>query len=357
MAKAVDCIFLTGAPESALLDWDQSTLLSEFGTPTKRFLGEARASRPPPTTSQHLPKWRVITRTTDVSGDANADIPRTQFLSFDNVQPERLRDEHLRFLEHSLAVINDLDSSQIAPPDTTALDDSTFITSVSFATSLTDTSLGTSDVSLLSGSPTKTRSTHEDTMARQTGITASFTDLKRIPNAEHINHILPQTMTVNLIAAVISVSPTRTVQLRKRKAEMDIAEVIVGDDTRAGFSISFWLVPADSQQKPTDDLRETLRLLRAGVVVVLQNVALSAFKGCVYGQSLSRKFAKNSTSITVMLGADGLPAPVKAKFDRVSTWRDHFVGKTTILAKSGGQGPRHKGLGPGALPPDTQSQQ
>ncbi|KAF2770543.1 hypothetical protein EJ03DRAFT_255735, partial [Teratosphaeria nubilosa] len=155
-------------------------------------------------------------------------------------------------------------------------------------------------------------------------------DLKRIPSASHLTRIHPQTLTITVIAAVISVSSPRTVHLRRQPGrEMDIIEVLLGDETRAGFSVSFWLAPAESQQKPADDLREHLLSLRAGDVVLVRNVALRDWKSCVYGQSLSWRFAKNSTSVVVVGAGDGasLPRAIKGKAERVERWSWEFVGR------------------------------
>ncbi|KAK0261137.1 hypothetical protein LTS09_004400 [Friedmanniomyces endolithicus] len=139
---------------------------------------------------------------------------------------------------------------------------------------------------------------------------------------------------------------------------MDILELLLGDESKAGFSITFWLTAVDSQTKQQDDLRSELGNLRAGDVVVVRNVALSAFKGCVYGQSLSRKFARNCTSVNVISAEDvrvhGSVA-MRGKFGRVQRWADDFVGRRsgpTVMGKAvaGGGGRR---VGEEVLPPDT----
>jgi len=74
---------------------------------------------------------------------------------------------------------------------------------------------------------------------------------------------------------------------------MEILDLLLGDETRAGFSVSFWLPPADSQnsragQAENEDLRNTLQSARAGDVVLLRSVALNIWRKAVYGQSLGR---------------------------------------------------------------------
>ena len=125
---------------------------------------------------------------------------------------------------------------------------------------------------------------------------------------------------------------------------MDLLDVTVGDETRAGFSISFWLVPVDNQRKPTDDLRKVLCKLRTGDVVSLKNAALACWKGCVFGQSLSRRFARNSVTIGVIGDSD-----VGSKAERVKTWTSNFVGVSRRVKPPMGMGRERE-----ALPSDTQ---
>ena len=349
-------ILLAGAPDADDIDWDSPRLLATFTTPVKRFLGEAtiglanQSTAPTPTYA--APQWRLVSMRNlgyDVTVPEPEDVPQTQFLTNEIRDYEAESQERLRFLEHSLALLNNLDSSQIAPPE----DTTTFQSTYSYATSTTtSTSFGTNTGSFdfSATSPAKLGSSSLATLT----LRGDITDLRRIPPADHITRIQPQTMTVNLLAALISISPARTVRLRKRAAEMEIHELLLGDETRAGFSITFWLAPADSQAAHRDDeLRASLRRLRAGDVVVWQNVALSAFKGCVYGQSLSRRFARNSTSMSVVDAgqAQGLPVGVRGKYKRVRGWADEFVGRTKqVAATASGVGGRME-----ELPPDTQS--
>jgi len=347
MAK---CIFLAGAPERDGLSWDDSTLSSHFESPLKRFLGAHTA---PSGTAAELstvafPRWRAVDVPTGSREDANKphgdDPPETRFLLFEEgVASSR---DRIHFVEQSLARLHELDSSQIAP----AADDTTFVSRGSFMTSIASASSPTSYGSFSTTTPTQ--STQAIQHIHPNGAT---TDLKRIPHADHLLRIAPQTVTVNLLAAVISVSPSRTVRLRKRQGEMDIIELLLGDETRAGFGVSFWLAPADSQRKEPDDMREHMRQLRSGDMVLLQNIALSAFKGCVYGQSLSKRFARNSTTLNLLLAPKGLPAQLQVKYERVQEWSYHFVGRGDRRASVGEGTARSSKRRGEELPPDTQS--
>ncbi|KAK5677139.1 hypothetical protein LTS10_010328 [Elasticomyces elasticus] len=355
-------IFLAGAP---LVEDLNADLLTSFNTPVKRFLGHPSASKELPTQLTQLQasaKWRVIPMA-NPAHDANVldqDDVESIILNHDD---EDSTQQRLAFLEHSLALLNDLDSSQIlsagCEDDTTAFP-STFSLATTASESFNNT-YGTLDPTEFSStSPAKFLTT---TLQIRDG---DITDLKRLPSADHINRIQPQTMTVNLLATIISVSVPRTIALRKRAGEMDLQELLLGDETRAGFSVTFWLTPTDSQTRQQrdrrDDMRSQLSELRSGDIVLVRNVALSAFKGVVYGQSLSRRFARNSTVVTVVEGREvgggdgfGLPMGVKGKFERVRKWGDDFVGRTR---RPGSTMPSSVGLGLGGfgeqLPPDTQ---
>ncbi|EME45403.1 hypothetical protein DOTSEDRAFT_127258 [Dothistroma septosporum NZE10] len=249
----------------------------------------------------------------------------TQFLSFGEDFSNGLVElEHRRFLEHSLAVLQDLDSSQIEVPEGAFLDDTMPMGFGSFnATPTSNLLLQASDDSMLTTSS-------EHMMPQQIVFTGPITDLKRIPNAQHLRSIQPQTMTVNILASAISVKPPRTIQLRRRDAEMDIVEVTFGDETKANFTISFWLVPVDSRTKYTPrkgSLRETLMSLRSGDAVIATHIALNEFNGNVYGNSLNRGITKNVTTLTVLSGSiTGISASAASKLSRVRSWSKQFVG-------------------------------
>ncbi|EMC98220.1 hypothetical protein BAUCODRAFT_121106 [Baudoinia panamericana UAMH 10762] len=330
-------IILAGAPETKHLRWDED-LLQTFDDPLRRFLGQASAVAKSTQDSSHaIVKWRTVPMHKRAA--ANSTKPQdvsqpTQTRSFDasyNVE------DRTRFLEHTLALLDKLQSSQIAPADETTIMPSTF---PSFAT--------TGQALLVDADYPFSAAGHSS----NTDALLDITNLRKIPNAQDIISIQPQTVTVNVLAATISVSPSRTVSLRKRTGEMDIIELVIGDETRAGFGISFWLTPLDSQRIAFDELRDNLRRLRPGDVVLVQNVALSPFQGCVYGQSLSKRFSRNATTVTVLREQQELPAVLRSKFQQVALWRDQFVGRdddrTSVLTSG-----QLKAGTKEALPPDT----
>ncbi|KAB8336992.1 hypothetical protein FH972_021296 [Carpinus fangiana] len=116
-------------------------------------------------------------------------------------------------------------------------------------------------------------------------ISAALTMLKSIPNAQALDRLNPQTVTVNLLVGIISVPPLRTMHIRKTGREVDLMELTVGDDTRAGFQVTFWLDKPGLHPRVGEDMRRPLASLRPGDVVLIRNVALTQFKGQVHGQS------------------------------------------------------------------------
>ena len=328
-SRPKEIIFLAGAPAAHDLRWNEASLTPYFGVQFRRYLGdnieEDSTTQITTTPASHpLAKWRAVPMPEDATKQPSDRAEGTQFLSFGKAIHDDDDLEHRRFLEHSLAVLQSLESSQIEVPDDTYLDDTTTMRFGSFGGTLTsELSLQESDDSLATNSS-------EQTGPQVIVFEGPLTDLRRIPNAQHLRAIQPQTMTVNILASVIVVKPPRTVQLRRRDAEMDIVEVIFGDETKANFTISFWLTPADSQATRTPkkgSLREAVSELRSGDVVIATHIALNEFNGNVYGNSLSRRITRNNTTLIKLSGSvTGLSSPAASKLSRVRNWSKQFVG-------------------------------
>lgn len=186
-------------------------------------------------------------------------------------------------------------------------------------------------------------------------------DLKRLPNATYINQISPQTITVNLIAAVVSSAPPRNIKLRQTNRKMDLVEMIVADETRAGFQISFWL-PADPEKK--DPTRKTLKELKPKDLILLKNVALHVWNGTVFGQSLRKGWTKTETTITTW-ARNGVPeirvpdkteGPEAAKLQRVFDYAEQFLSARPVRGWKYEIDRGKKSIFDDELPPETQSQ-
>jgi hypothetical protein len=212
----------------------------------------------------------------------------------------------------------------------------------------------------------------------------TLSELQDIPNAQHLDFISPQTMTVNLIVGIISIAAPRTVVTGARYGkprEVDLVEMIVGDDTKSNFAVSMWL-PREMRVNWKDGgnpnpegsrsiLRRNLRFMKPRDVVLLQNVALSSFRGKVHGQSLKGDVTKIDLLFRKKVDDDDLSGvysmsnlrtagkdPQVVKVKKVRDWLSEFVGDGDGLAPTmpGRKGRRNKAGkgGYGFLPDDTQ---
>ncbi|RDW60524.1 uncharacterized protein DSM5745_10982 [Aspergillus mulundensis] len=193
---------------------------------------------------------------------------------------EQENSELSQFYDHSFTVH---ETSEISAPGT-LLGDST-MDSGQWTASI-DTSIATND--------------ERETSAVRPYIQGSVTNLQDIPNTVYLNSIVPQTMTINLIVAIIDIRPPRRIVTRQWKREQDLVEVVVGDETRTGFAVTFWLPPSDNKVVTArgcgdgagEELRASLMQLRPRDIVLLRTVGLGCFRDRVYGQSLRKGLTK-----------------------------------------------------------------
>ena len=120
-----------------------------------------------------------------------------------------------------------------------------------------------------------------------------LSDLEDIPAAAHIISLNPQTVTLNVIVAVLSIAQPRIVTTRWGK-QLSLVEILVADETKSGFAITFWLSSEEANSA-------SISKLRRQDVVSAQNVALHVFKDKVYGQSLR----KGLTKVSLLWRRDG----------------------------------------------------
>ncbi|PQE23702.1 Nucleic acid- OB-fold protein [Rutstroemia sp. NJR-2017a WRK4] len=362
-------LFLVGAPAASSLNWDERELLNDFTEPFVQFLhlpqttsyatsenaqsilstpGSAPAWRSLPLERQHL--------VTGVSQD-HAYHPvchgldffaTTTFLSQSELQSQSLLDDSQvsvesvekvisQFYEHSYAIHADVPSSQLAPHDT-------FLTG------------GESSYSTYSGDDSQldSRLTDSFTGDRDIPIGGYITNLRDIPHAGYLNEILPGTVTVNIIAGIISVTPPREITTR-RGAKTSLLEILVGDETRSGFGITFWL-----SGNAKDTTSEVLESLRVQDIVLMKDVALGSFRGKVHGQSLRKDRTKCILLYRDKIGRGDIggcygrrdfaskePNAQLSKAKRVRDWVTSFVGVANV-PKQGVKRAREM------LPPDTQ---
>lgn len=296
-------LFLTGAPLSKSLGWNEDELSASLQPCFAEKCPGAKQRLP--SIEGAMPSWRALplvqphlpTGLTQSSVESwsfrghNGEKNETSFLSTSNLSCsssnpgasqsqqspscQSIREENLsQYYEHSFALHEDIPSSQILGPVSTA--EESFLTEPEeFSTAYT----------------TNNDLETDDQVTRSKLASGHLSDLKDIPNAAYLHSINPQTMTVNLVAGIISISEPRTIKTRRGGRSVELVEMLVGDDTRAGFGINIWLNPSyeSNHSRPQEDiLRSTMLQLRPRDIVLVKQVALSSFKGNVYGQSLRR---------------------------------------------------------------------
>jgi hypothetical protein len=289
-------LILVGAPDSSSLDWNTSGLLDTFLEPVARFAGiykspQQTAANVADESTLDTAVWRSIpmerarlptgfSQVHEFENEyrGNQDFFTTLTVSSRQTGESAEEDEASQslldeFYHHSLAVHHDIPSSQL-PTATFSTEVSSFIsTDSSVGESAADRSFPSEDRTLGLGG-------------------AHLSDLEDLPNAAYLKSISPQTMSVNLIVGVISIAEPRTVKTRWG-ATKSLVELLVGDETKAGFAITFWLSSDTCVERKTGtSLDEALKSLRRQDIILLRNVALSDFNKKVHGHSLRKGLTK-----------------------------------------------------------------
>ncbi|CAK7209914.1 hypothetical protein SCUCBS95973_000605 [Sporothrix curviconia] len=200
-----------------------------------------------------------------------------------------------QFLEYSLALHNALPSSMPQTDLPGIHDDSTSFDEM--ALSLSQPPLPSSS-RLLSAPP----------LPAEIPRWQPLTHLVDVPNAAHLLSLAPQTVTVNLVVAIVSVGAPRVVDnvgnkysngQRNRRPPASLVELVVGDETRSGFGLTIWTEGGaqqqqqqQQQQNSTSSLAALLPTLAPHDIVLLRHVALHVFGDKVYGSSLRKDQTK-----------------------------------------------------------------
>ncbi|PYI06485.1 hypothetical protein BO78DRAFT_368897 [Aspergillus sclerotiicarbonarius CBS 121057] len=364
MSKKV--IFLMGAPTTRSLQWDEDELLDAPISPFHSLDMQDGSHWPFPATQPV--KWRLLQdlRATDLLPEIyewepgrDARFFTTRDLAIPNGESRMVSESSAlsQFYNHSFTVH---ETSEISTPG--------FHSGDSMQGSGWAESFGTSFAT----------TSEKDGLAPGLPIQGPLTDLRDIPTVAYLKSIVPQTMTVNLIVAIIAIHPPRRVVTRQWRQELDLVEVVVGDDTRSGFGVTFWLPPAnhaittgnDDDEGLGDALGESLVTLRPRDIVLMRMVGLSSFRERVYGQSLRKGITKvdllhrqrvDVTDAGGLYSAKRLrdiqqdPAAKRnedlplVKVSKVREWIRRFA--PDPAGGEGGRGSSTRGL---ALPPDTQ---
>ncbi len=378
-------ILFTGAPLPQDLTSKMDDLITTFSDRIARFAGLAtqHALPPPasavqahapwhslPLTGEHLPTGFSQLRawTEEYTGNAawfaaeDSTFLTAEGKSETQYSPSQQSGSGFngatsQFYERSLALHDDLPTSQVAP-----------IASFQSQSQQGDESTGYGTSTYLSTQDESVASITEVKVAPQVG---QITSLNRLPNAGYLTAIEPQTMSVNIICGIISISSPRSIKTR-HGGTVDIVETLMGDETKSGFGINFWLSAPKGSAKSA--LREALRDLRPQDIIMIRNMALSSFKGQVYGQSLRKEMTKvdlmfrkridrldrkGCYNVDELINAGDVDNTQLAKTRRVREWVLRFVGaRSSVTAhphrKVKGKMRTTVVAGLGEMPPDTQ---
>ncbi|KAH0492601.1 hypothetical protein TgHK011_007548 [Trichoderma gracile] len=301
---APSIILFAGAPSPASLD-PQACTLSRFEEPFRSFFGhldldrkhepqqqEAEAASDLGVASQQPHAvWRSVplnrrplhtglSQNHSILFDASFQAHHDFFTTADAHSVDETRSLYggddggallTQFCEESLAAHNLIPSSQLQAG--------------SFSM---DTTEGTTTTTSFLTDSSNDHSLQEQAATRPlpTPVPSHLSDLEDVPPAKRILALAPQTVTLNLIVAVISIAQPRTVTTRWGTT-LSLVEVLVGDETKSGFAVTFWLTP---DQATTSQVSK----LRRQDVVLMENVALHVFRGKVYGQSLRKNLTRTS---------------------------------------------------------------
>ena len=308
-------IVLTGAPETTRLDWSEKSLLSDDKA-TEATSDKNEVTEITPTTVHA--EWREISNGVhpQPAEEMATDAPVAQSNGSRGAEfftPDDLRTWSQTGAETSLAE----STTSIAPSEASA-DVSSEFYDHSFAI---QKDIPSSLLSELEPEPIGRSSFDSDTGTPTTPSSAIRTrwnwpafpppqpqghlsELEDIPDASYLRSIEPQTMTVNIIVGILSISAPRFVTTGSRwgkERQTELIEVLVGDDTKAGFSVTMWLPPdmhvswKDGTNTPDGQrsaLRRSLKQLRPRDIVLIRNVALGSFRCKVHGQSLRKDVTK-----------------------------------------------------------------
>lgn len=167
----------------------------------------------------------------------------------------------------------------------------------------------------------------------------SMTDLARLPSAAVLNSLAPQTVTVDVIVGIISITGPTAVTVKRTGRSIDLVELLVGDETFRGFSITIWMTDSRKRTGPFRKPASKCSLtpapahdvaldLRVGNVVCISHLALkSRSKNLVCGQCLgtTTKIARLEESTRLAGKAFGLQTALSEKLERVRTWTRDFA--------------------------------
>ena len=382
-------IILTGAPETTSLNWGESHLISNDLLTKVASTGVVLQDPPIPSTVHA--QWRELPKTGDRLQEVNMgeDIQIEQIEDVGGAQfftPEDLV-SHVQSISKSFGddSVGSITSTETASEALSQFYDHSFAVHKDVPPSLLSeldsepSSTGRSSFESDAGTPTSPSSAIRARFhwpSLPVPQTQHLSDLEDIPSAAYLHSIEPQTMTVNIIVAILSIAPPRSVTTGARwgkERQSELVEMLVGDDTKTGCNITMWLPPdlhvtwkdgaTDIPDGSRSTLRRSLRLLRPRDIVLVRNVALGSFRGKVHGQSLRKDITKvdllfrkkqdrddmgGSYTVQAVNSAGENDAQL-TKVKKVRDWLISFVPDEEAEVTS----PRSRRRGKRTLPPDT----
>jgi hypothetical protein len=310
--RAPQIIFLTGAPLQDELGTEQ--LLTGLQPAIDRFVkGQNDAVPPEPSSLNNWPNWRVLDLDTrDANTSPAQDGEQSAFMSFGSQHDQH--EVNYDFLEHSL--VNFARDAQDDEGNADFSFDRSTVTGESFLSNSTE------------------QSHHSPARSRPFRIPTDISNLKDLPRADVLVAAYPQTMTLNFIVGIISVSPPRIIRMRESGRTVQLVEAIVGDETKTNVSISFWIKSPNAKINAEEErLEQQVAALRPQQVVLMTTVALRVWQDRVYGQSLSvtreRKAGTQIERLDMWAGSGEAPAKLpgllQKKRKRVEEWIMNFA--------------------------------
>ncbi|KHJ35208.1 hypothetical protein EV44_g1947 [Erysiphe necator] len=295
-------IIFTGAPNTLSLDWDESNLLSYFQPSIAQFCGkETMGLSEVMNVSQ--PSWRLLSHQRSHYMELDPENFDNSRLSqcdsqeaLDNILPiitskkdlftqkfpQNLEISESRMSQHDGEIFSQFyEESYIRHKDKIL----PLSICISEQTSTTNSSINNDDDSSLNSSLDLSLS-----LVENIPVSDRLTDLKDIPSAGYIDSIYPQTVTCNIIVGIISITEARAIKTR-RGQNLELIELLVGDETNSGFKINFWSNSLSSGKKPAESIN-VLYELKTQDIILIQNMALNSFQGNVYGQNLRKELTK-----------------------------------------------------------------
>ncbi|KAG8671630.1 hypothetical protein FPOAC2_04978 [Fusarium poae] len=317
-------LLFAGAPPSSSLN-SESCTITQIDVSFAEFLG-LTSQKPTHASLSDIAPWRslplkrkplhtVFSQTHDVSVNLvnQSEFFTTADVSFkEQSQPFEVDGDGdgdaettlSQFYDHSLALHNPVPSSQLDSFQETTFEETSF-----------------------EGTSLMTTLAVEGAVDTTESVTSHLSDLEDIPPAPKILALHPQTITLNIIAGIISIAQPRTVTTRWGRT-LSLIEILLGDETKTGFAVTFWLEESNAASAK-------ISCLRRQDVVLMQNVALHVFQNKVYGQSLRRGMTKVSLLwrrdgsglySTRDLSKRGQMRPQLQKAKKVKDWVLRFVG-------------------------------